>query len=266
MAINLEAIRSKLNSMNTASQKNNFLWKPEAGSQIIRLVPYQYVTENPFIELYFHYNVGGKTILSPVSFGRPDPIAEFGASLMQTGDKEDWKMGKNLQPLMRTYVPLVVRGKESEGVKFWNFGKKVYQELLSFFADPDYGDLTDVVGGRDIVIEFTPAASAGSFPDTKIRVKPNQSKLTDNKQLLETLTSKQPNVNDMFKEPTYAELEKTLKDWLDPESDMNKAKDKKSAEADATTSNTAPTTNVASSANTASASNVDDAFDALFSK
>ena len=35
---------------------------------------------------------------------------------------------------------MVVRGEEKQGVKFWGFGKTVYQELLSIM-DPDYGDI-----------------------------------------------------------------------------------------------------------------------------
>ena len=34
---------------------------------------------------------------------------------------------------MRTYVYVLVRGEESEGIKFWGFGKTVYQELLKLF-------------------------------------------------------------------------------------------------------------------------------------
>ena len=82
---------------------------------------------------------------------------------------------------MRTYVPVIVRGEESEGVKFWGFGKTDYQELLGFFTDPDYGDLTDPVGGRDITVEYTPAEGVGNFPKTGIRVKPNQVPATTDK-------------------------------------------------------------------------------------
>ena len=35
-----------------------------------------------------------------------------------------------MEPKMRTYVPILVRGAESEGVKFWGFGKQVYTELF----------------------------------------------------------------------------------------------------------------------------------------
>ena len=84
-----------------------------------------------------------KTHLSPVSFGRPDPINEFAGKLKSTGEKDEWIQGKRLEPKMRTFAPVLVRGKEQEGVKFWGFGKTVYQELLGFIADPDYGDISD---------------------------------------------------------------------------------------------------------------------------
>ena len=63
---------------------------------------------------------------------------------------------------MRTFAPGVVRGEESQGVKFWGFGKTVYQELLSIIADPDYGDITDPVNGRDVVVEFITAEESGA--------------------------------------------------------------------------------------------------------
>jgi hypothetical protein len=81
-------------------------------------------------------------------------------NLKKTGDKDEWLMGRKIEPKMRTYVPVIVRGKESEGVKFWGFGKQIYTELLSIVSDPDYGDITDLMNGRDIDVEFTPAEGA----------------------------------------------------------------------------------------------------------
>ena len=96
---------------------------------------------------------------------------------------------------MRTFAPVIVRGQESEGVKFWGFGKTVYQELLSVIADPDYGDITDPVNGRDIMIESqTPAEAGNQYGKTTVRVKPNQTPLTENKDQLETMLNSQPNL------------------------------------------------------------------------
>jgi hypothetical protein len=84
-------------------------------------------------------------------------VVEFCEKLKSSGNSDEWKLGKKMEPKMRTYVPILVRGLESEGVKFWGFGKQVYTELLGIISDPDYGDISDPMGGRDILVEFTPA-------------------------------------------------------------------------------------------------------------
>lgn len=234
MAINLDAIKQKLNSLQNVTSKSNNLWKPEPGTQVIRIIPYQHNRENPFQELYFHYNFGGKSILSPISFGRPDPIVEFAEKLKSTGNSDDWKSGKKLEPTMRCYVPIIVRGKESEGVKFWGFGKQIYTELLSIVSDPDYGDITDLMNGRDIDVEFTPAEGA-NFPKTTIRVKPATSAATEDKEIATKIMT-QPEITDLFPEPTYEELETALKEWMNPE---NADADVDSEEAPATPTKTA---------------------------
>ena len=216
MAIDLNAIRNKLNQLQTQTTRQNNLWKPEPGKQQIRIVPYQHDKANPFQELYFHYDLGKKNFLSPITHGRPDPVVEFAEKLKASGNSDEWKLGKKLEPKMRCYVPIIVRGKESEGVKFWGFGKTVYTEILGFIADPDYGDLTDPMNGRDIVVEFTPS-EGGGYPKTAIRVKPNTSPMADDKNVIEKIAKQQPNLNEIFKEPTYDELKAALEAWLDPE-------------------------------------------------
>lgn len=217
MAINLDAIKKKLDSLQNQTKKQDNLWKPEPGKQQIRIVPYKYNKENPFMELYFHYDLGKKNFLSPMSFGRPDPIVEFATKLKTSGNSDEWKLGKKLEPKMRTYVPIVVRGKESEGVKFWGFGKQVYTELLGFIADPDYGDISDPINGRDIVVEFT-AAEGASFPKTAIRIKPNTSVLHEDRAVLKQI-AEQPEITSIFAEPSYDELQTALENWLNPDTE-----------------------------------------------
>ncbi len=217
MAINLDAIRAKLNKLQSQTGKQNNLWKPEPGKQQIRIVPYQHDKDNPFRELFFHYDLGDKNYLSPVTFGKSDPVVEFAEKLKATGNREDWQMARKMEPKMRTYVPVLVRGQESEGVKFWGFGKQVYQELLGVIADPDYGDITDLSGGRDITVEFTPAEGAGSFPKTAIRVKPNQTAATEDKNIAEKVLNDQKDIFTIFKEVSYDDLKQALAVWLDPD-------------------------------------------------
>ena len=106
---------------------------------------------------------------------------------------------------------MIVRGEENEGVKYWGFGKTVYQELLSIIADPDYGDISDPVSGRDVVVEFKTRGSWKLFPKTTIRVKPNQTGLSDDKIQLENFLSNQKDINEIYQELSYDELTESLR-------------------------------------------------------
>ena len=216
MSLDLDAIRAKLNQLNTTNDRKNNYFRPEPGKQRVRIVPYVHRKENPFLEMYFHYDIAKRSMLSPITFGNADPVVEFAEKLKKTGDKDDWLMGRKIEPKMRTYVPVIVRGKESEGVKFWGFGKTIYSELLSIIADPDYGDITDLMNGRDIDVEFTPSEGPGQYPKTAIRVKPNTSAATEDKAIAKSILD-QPKITDLFPEPTYEELQQALNDWMNPE-------------------------------------------------
>ena len=239
MSLNIDRIKSRLNSLSNSNTKSTLIWKPSPGKQVIRIIPYKHNTENPFIELKFHYGLNGKTYISPDSFNRPDPIVEFSNKLKKSGDKEEWKFGKKLEPKMRTFAPILVRGQESEGVKFWGFGKNVYQEILSVISDPDYGDITELVNGRDIVVEFKTIEETGKqYPETTIRVKPNSSPAVDpnNKELISKIQN-QTNILDLFPELSYDELKNVMDAWLHSENGENES----------TTSATEETSAVASS-------------------
>jgi len=208
---------SRFNSLQNTSKKSDSLWKPTPGKHQIRLVPYKFNKDIPFIELFFHYNINNKTYLSPASFGRPDPIVEFAEKLKRTGDTDDWKAGKKMEPKLRTFAPVIVRGKENEGVKFWGFGKTVYQDILGYIADPDYGDITDPMNGRDIVVEIQSAEdSNAAYPTTTIRVKPSQSKLAENADQIQSLLENQKNITELYSELSYSELKGVLENWLNP--------------------------------------------------
>jgi len=220
--MDLNAIRKRLGQLQTTNNRTSSLWKPQPGKTQIRVVPYEFNKDNPFIELFFHYNLNNRSYLSPISFGRPDPIEEFAQKLKGSGNKEDYQLSKKLEAKMRTFAPVIVRGEENEGVRFWGFGKTVYQELLSIIADPDYGDITDAVNGRDIVVEFISAEETGaSYPTTKIRVKPNQTPVSDDPTILEKVKSSQKDIRDIYQELSYEELTNVLNEWLNPSEDSS---------------------------------------------
>ena len=145
----------------------------------------------------------------------------------------------------------VVRGQESEGVKFWGFGKTVYQELLSINTDPDYFDITDAMNGRDIVVEFKTAEELGTaFPKTNIRVKPNQTPITEDANLMETLLNSQKNLNEIYKEQSYEELTSVLESWISGKSDDEEGKESKEVSKPTSPAPVAETNTVSSTADT----------------
>lgn len=215
MSLNIAALKAKLNQFNRQGERSEALWKPTEGKTVIRIVPWKGNKENPFIELYFHY-LGNKTYLSPTSNGNRDPILEFAEELASGGTKDDWAQSRPFRPKLRTFVPMIVRGEEEKGVRFMSFGKTVYTELLSIISDPDYGDITDIKNGRDIVVEYVPQdKSDTNFAKTMVRPKPNQTPLGTAEQV-EKFLNEQPDLHAIFKEPTYNELKVALERYLDP--------------------------------------------------
>ena len=197
---------------------NARIWKPSPGLNTIRAIPYIHDPSLPFIELRFHYSeVSKRPILSPSSpcIGKPDPILEFGLKLQSEagGDKELWVRGKRLEPKSRFYLPILVRGKEHEGVKFWGFGMTIFENLYSKITNPKWGDFTDLMEGRDIDITYTKPTPADKFGKTIIDVSPERSPATTDEGVL-ALMKDMPRLESLFTIPTYEELEEILAEYI----------------------------------------------------
>jgi len=221
--MNLDEIKNRLNKLNnkggggSSDYKNNF-WRPPVGEKSqVRLVPYAHNKDFPFIELYFYFGIGKPRMIALTNFDESDPIMEFANQLRKSGDKENMELAKKLYPKMRIFAPVVVRGEEDKGVRFWEFGKMVYQELLGVMADEDYGDITAVQNGRDVTVEVIPAAETGKmFNTTTVRVKPNQTPLVEDATQAESLLENQKDLVSLFKKYTFEEMKDELQGYLKP--------------------------------------------------
>jgi hypothetical protein len=224
----------KKNTSNQNSRMKELIWKPDEGENLIRIVPNQFQEGTPFIKLTFHYqftaNINGEeknvTYISPSNFGKPDPVIELSERLQKSGDRKLWGQGKQLEPKARTYVPIVVRGKEEEGVKFWGFGVQIFDQLVIAMDEPDYSEMIDLNNGNDIKVEFIPAEKSNKispdgrrFPDTKIFIKPKSRPVipADHpkaKEILEKITTQQPKLIEAWTCPEYDVLSKALEAFL----------------------------------------------------
>jgi hypothetical protein len=216
--MDIKAMREKLNSMKKKGG-NDSLWKPEEGETTIRIIPLKSNPEDPFQVLYFHYELCGKTYLSPISYGERDPLAEFSDALIAEHDgrmpADEYKQAKQFYPQARTFVPIVVRGKEAEGVKFWAFGKQICEKLLAFIADEEYGDISHPKTGTDITVTFTPKKKSDTnYAKTDFVLKRKSSPLSSDAVLAEKWLNDQPVLLELYTKTTASELEKLLEKTL----------------------------------------------------
>lgn len=265
--MDLSKLKQKLDTLQSkpqGGQKTDYstiFWRPTVGKQQIRIVPSAYDSSNPFTELKFYYGITNKVMISPTNFGEKDPIALFAGKLREGEyNKENYVLAKKLDAKNRTFVPVVVRGEEDKGVRLWQFGKQVYEELLALAVDDEIGDYTDIVNGRDITVETVGPESTGTpYNKSSVRVRLKTSPLSDDASLVEKWTSEQPNPTDgLFKRYSFDEMKSALEQWLSPEEDTEET---------VTTPSPTPTpsTNFSLDTSKAKQSKVDK-FDSLFDK
>ena len=216
MAIDLAAIRKKLNQLSGQNNKRNVMWRPEEGEETtIRLMSFPDNEGQPFKELYFYYNIGNNPgLLAPHQFGKPDPIQELINKLRDEGSKESYELAKKLYPKMRCYAPVVVRGEEDKGVRLWAFGEQFYQSILNFMLDEDYGDITDPFEGRDVRVNCfkTPGKM---WATTEVRLRGKVTPLSEDDKKAKNWMDNIPNLDDMFELKSYEELENIVNAWLE---------------------------------------------------
>jgi len=221
------AIRKRLNdlqSTNAQGKKEKIdytkvYWKPrEEGKYQIRIVPSKFDSSNPFKEVLVHYGFGKFPIFALTNWGEKDPIVEFASQLRKTNDKENWSLAKKLDPKMRIYAPVIVRGEEEKGVRLWEFGKEIYMQLLGIAEDEDYGDFTDINEGRDFTIEAIKGDVAGRQGlKNSIRVKPKTTALSVDASQIQKFLNDQPNILELQRKMEYDALKEVLQNWLSPE-------------------------------------------------
>jgi|TARA_Y100000592_G_scaffold89711_1_gene147302 hypothetical protein len=223
MAIDLAAIRKKLGQLNGQNSKKNAMWRPEEGSETtIRLLAYPNNDGQPFKELMFYYNIGNNPgLLAPYQFDKPDPIQELITKLRDEGTKESYELAKKLYPKMRCYAPVIVRGEEEKGVRLWAFGKTVYQTLLNYMLDEDYGDITDPIEGRDVRVSCTKNPGQ-QWATTDVRPRGKDSPLSEDSSQSKKWLDNIPDVNDLFELKSYEDLEKIINTWLDDDEEEEK--------------------------------------------
>jgi len=216
MSINMEAMRAKykaLQNKGKGGSNKDMFWRPEDGETTIRIIPT--ADGDPFKEFWFHYNLGKNPgFLSPKkNFGDDDPLDDFVRTLFNERTDESVKMAKSLMARQRFFSPVLVRGEEDKGVRIWGYGKTAYQELLQLVLNPDYGDITDVAQGTDLVIQYGKPPGA-QFPQTSITPRRKSSKVSKSEDTTKEYLESIPDFDELFERKTPEQVKTMLDEFL----------------------------------------------------
>ena len=225
--MDLNLLKNKLSALQSSGQKKEKVdytltqWKPKGeGKYQIRIVPSKLDKQNPFKEVFVHYGYAKFPIYALTNWGEKDPIVEFAKQLRGTNDRDNWSLAKKLDPKMRIFTPIIVRGEEDKGVRLWEFGKEIYLQLLGLAEDEDYGDFTDINEGFDFTLEAVMGDIGGRQGlRSSIRPKRKTSVLSEDITQIEKWLEDQPNILEMqskFKK-SFDDLKAVLTNFLNPE-------------------------------------------------
>jgi len=226
--MDLEKLQRRFSKLQEKAGGGKNIWfKAGEEKQTIRQVPYPHGDVGPFIEVYFHYNVAGnRSLVCPKeTHGEPCPICELADEIRQQGTTDSWKIYKQYAPKLRAYSPVLVRGKEEEGVKLWGYGVTIYESLMEKYFDEDWGNLSDPKTGRDLTVWSIPKNSAGNDSDyikPKLDVKPSQTAMLKKKADIVKILEEMPdylNDGETFAVKSYQELEDIIRQLDSSEDD-----------------------------------------------
>jgi hypothetical protein len=173
MALDFELLRKEYQEA-MAQQATEEYWVPDFGENIVRILP-------PVDGTLFYKKVGvhyrlvgsGMEYCPKLTGGLSCPVCEVVEQLRKMKTPVAVQIVNRLAVVER-YLMNVIPLKEGEEkmVRQYLAPKTVRLALLKIVLDPDYGDITDLVKGRNVVIEKVQAS--GGFVNYSVRAKPRE--------------------------------------------------------------------------------------------
>jgi hypothetical protein len=152
-------------------------WNPKPGPNKIRILPNwtKDSTADFFYETNYHKSLGPdkkKTCTCPKAEGYDYcPICDKAKELFATKDEEDAAYAKEIYKKVKVFWNIVDmdayyevvkynkehpdKPKEQKGVQVMTTGSGVLDDVIGYCLNPEYGDMTDPMKGRNITLVFT---------------------------------------------------------------------------------------------------------------
>lgn len=182
------------------------LWIPPEGRSEIRFLPPWSAEGDIGYESKWHWNIGPehKALPCPQSIGKECPLCEFVRELRGRKDPR----AQNLYARKRIYYNIVVRSEEEKGVQVYASGVRVYENILSYLYDDEWGDITNIIDGRDMILERVGQGKE----DTTYTLKPkaNPSPLHTDQEIVDKWVEGIHNLNEIIIYPEIEDVSKLV--------------------------------------------------------
>jgi hypothetical protein len=173
MALDFELLRREYQEA-IAQQATDEYWVPEFGENLVRVLP-------PRDGKLFYKKVGvhfklvgsGMEFCPRLTENLACPICEVVDQLRRMKTPVAAQLVNRLAVVERFLMNIIpLKEGEERMIRQYLAPKTVRLALLKTILDPDYGDLTDLVKGRNVVIEKV--QGSGGFVTYSVRVKPRE--------------------------------------------------------------------------------------------
>jgi len=178
MALDFELLRREYQEA-IAQQAVDEYWVPDFGENLVRILP-------PVDGTLFYKKVGvhyrlvgsGMEFCPKLTDGASCPVCEVVDQLKKMNTPVAMQIVNRLAVVER-YLMNVIPMKEGEEkmIRQYLAPKTVRLALLKIVLDPDYGDITDLEKGRNVVIEKV--QSSGGFVNYSVRAKPRETSIRE---------------------------------------------------------------------------------------
>lgn len=177
--LNMEAIQAAKAKLERQGGNNLAFDKLSNGKNVRRILWPKGDKDLCYSEGYIHFGLGDDGKTSMVCRKTNDskarcPICEYISQLQMSKDKNDKKLADTIKPRKRVYLNVIDRDTDSgnDELKVLPVGLTIQKQIIAILCDPDYGDITDPVEGRDVTIKRT---GQGLNTEYSVLPKPNSS-------------------------------------------------------------------------------------------
>jgi len=160
----LAALRKKLAAADIGGPSGFF--RSKEGRNTVRILPEVGGMEAFYQPVGIHNLPNKKRIYCPAFTTEGElecPVCELVQELYSAGDKTSRSLAGDMRVRRKFWMNVIDRENEKAGPVILTAGVTIFTPIVSLIGDPDYGDITDVDTGTDIVIKRTGSGIETSY-------------------------------------------------------------------------------------------------------